>query len=97
MAVAKKYKVDFEPLNTVERKILAEIPETILDKLQTIKDLESIAMLSKNSLTEEERIMLVARRKAFDDIIYSIKSLKQEKEKADEETLRKQKASKIVV
>lgn len=97
MARITRNKVDFEPLNIVERNILAEIPHTILDKLQTIRDLESIAMLSKNSMTEEERIMIVARRKAFDDIIYSIKSLKEEKTKNDENIKRKEKASKIVV
>jgi len=93
----KKYNIDFSPLNIVEKKILSEIPETLLDKLLTIRDLESIAFLSKNSMTEEERVMMVARRKAFDEFIQTIKSLKNEERRANEQEKRKSQASKILV
>ena len=93
----KKYNIDFSPLNIVEKKILSEIPEALLDKLLTIRDLESIAFLSRNSMTEEERVMMVARRKAFDEFIQTITSLKNEEKRANEQEKRKSQASKILV
>lgn len=93
----KENKIDLTPLNEVEKWILRAIPDTLLDKLQYIKDIESISILSRNYMSEEDRVMMVSKRRAFDELIQTIKSLKVIENSIKDSEERKQKASTIRV
>lgn len=90
----EEYKKEF---SDEEIFIIAQLWESIIDKFLKIKQLEWIKSLSKITMTDQERLYLIAKQSAFNEFVDFIKSFKKKVEEVDAEKIRKAQAKEIHV